>query len=86
MFLLFILSLLSLAGIPPFIGFFTKFYILLYTIKLKYYILTIFGLWISLISAYYYLRILKLIFLEESNYSFLTFNPIVSDIIYIYSH
>jgi len=58
-------SLLSFAGIPPLPGFFVKFYILLYALKLQYLSLVISGILISLVSAFYYLRILRIFFLES---------------------
>lgn len=64
---LFILVLFSLAGIPPLAGFFSKFYILLYAFKLNYWIIIFCGVVISIISAYYYLRILKVAFFEMPN-------------------
>lgn len=62
--LLFVLVLFSLAGIPPLAGFFSKFYILLYAFKLKYWFIIFIGIIVSIISAYYYLRILKIAFFE----------------------
>lgn len=62
---LFIAVLFSLAGIPPLLGFFGKFYILLYAFKIKYFCIVIFGVLISILSVYYYLRFLKIIFFED---------------------
>lgn len=63
--ILLVLVMFSFAGIPPLAGFFGKFYILLYAFKLKYWFLVFFSIIISVISAYYYLRILKVIFFEQ---------------------
>jgi NADH:ubiquinone oxidoreductase subunit 2 (subunit N) len=63
--LILVLVLFSLAGIPPLVGFFGKFYVLLYAFKLKYFIIVALGIIVSIISVYYYLRLLKIIFFEE---------------------
>jgi NADH-quinone oxidoreductase subunit N len=62
--------LFSLAGIPPLAGFFAKFYIFIAVIENKMYTLAIIGLLSTVISAYYYLRIVKIIYFEEGNKSF----------------
>jgi len=62
---LLITSLFSMAGIPPFSGFFTKLFVLLNALQLQFYLLVIIAISASLISTYYYLRILKIIFFEN---------------------
>ena len=57
--------LFSLAGIPPLAGFFGKFYIFLAVIEQKMYFLAIVGLIATVISAFYYLRIIKVIYFDE---------------------
>ena len=52
----FSLSLLSLLGMPPTIGFFAKYYIFLTAIKSGFIWLTIIALFNTVISAFYYLR------------------------------
>ena len=58
--------LVSLAGIPPFAGFFAKFYVFLAAIDAHLYTLAILGALASAIGAYYYLRIVKIIYFDES--------------------
>ena len=60
-----LLLLFSLAGIPPLAGFFAKFYIFMAVIKVKMYTLAIIGLITTVISAFYYLRIIKVIYFDE---------------------
>jgi NADH-quinone oxidoreductase subunit N len=64
----FVLSmfLFSLAGIPPLAGFFAKFYIFLSAIESGLYALAIIGVLASVIGAFYYLRIIKIIYFDEN--------------------
>jgi NADH-quinone oxidoreductase subunit N len=62
--------LFSLAGIPPLAGFFAKFYIFMAVIKAEMYTLAIMGLITTVISAFYYLRIIKIIYFDESKEKF----------------
>ena len=63
----FILAMLmfSLAGIPPLAGFFAKFYVFLAAIKAELYPLAVIGVLASVIGAYYYLRIVKIMYFDE---------------------
>ena len=64
--LTFSISLFSMAGIPPLIGFFSKQFVLYSAIDQGYYLLTIIAIIVSVISASYYLKIIKIIHLSES--------------------
>jgi NADH-quinone oxidoreductase subunit N len=57
--------LFSMIGIPPFAGFFAKFYVFLAAINAELYGLAVVGMLASVVSAYYYLRILKIIYFDE---------------------
>tara|TARA_Y100000590_G_C15113659_1_gene785887 strand:- start:152 stop:586 length:435 start_codon:yes stop_codon:yes gene_type:complete len=57
--------MLSMAGIPPFMGFFGKFYVFIAAIESQLYILAVLGVLASVISAFYYLRIIKSIYFDE---------------------
>ena len=61
----FLVILFSLAGIPPLAGFFAKFYIFMAVIEAKMYALAIIGLITTVISAFYYLRIIKVIYFDR---------------------
>jgi NADH-quinone oxidoreductase subunit N len=61
----FLIILFSLAGIPPLAGFFAKFYIFMSVIESKMYLLAIIGLLTTVISAFYYLRIIKIIYFDK---------------------
>jgi len=63
--LCFLIILFSLAGIPPMAGFFAKFYIFMAVIEVKMYALAIIGLVTTVVSAFYYLRIIKVIYFDR---------------------
>ncbi|MGF1591949.1 MAG: NADH-quinone oxidoreductase subunit NuoN [Kiloniellaceae bacterium] len=60
----------SMAGIPPLVGFFGKFYIFLAAIEAGLYVLAVIGVLSSVIGAYYYLRIVKLMYFDDPIESF----------------
>jgi NADH-quinone oxidoreductase subunit N len=66
----------SFAGIPPLLGFFGKFYIfkMLFFNQGLFFILFL-GLFFSIISSFYYLRIVKLIFIEF-NIKYINYMPL----------
>ena len=66
----FLIILFSLAGIPPLGGFFAKFYVFMTVIENGMYFLAIVGLLTTVISAFYYLRIIKIIYFDEFAGSF----------------
>ena len=57
--------LFSLAGIPPLAGFFAKFYIFKAVIEQSMYFLAIVGLLSTVVAAFYYLRIIKIIYFDK---------------------
>jgi len=61
----FALLLFSLAGIPPLAGFFAKFYVFLAAIKAGLFTLAVIGVVTSVVGAYYYLTIVKIMYFEE---------------------
>jgi NADH-quinone oxidoreductase subunit N len=71
--------LLSMAGIPPFAGFFGKFFIFKTVIDAGLINLAIIGAVSAVISAYYYLRIIKIMFFDEvqENFNKSTAMPII---------
>jgi NADH-quinone oxidoreductase subunit N len=56
--------LFSLAGIPPLAGFFAKFYVFLAAINAGLYALAVIGVLLSVVGAYYYLRIVKIMYFD----------------------
>ena len=59
-----LIVLFSLAGIPPLVGFFAKFYIFTAVVEQSMYSLAIIGLLSTVIAAFYYLRIIKVIYFD----------------------
>ncbi len=66
---IFSLCLLTLGGIPPTIGFFAKFYLLKVAFSAGYYGLVIVGLLTTILAAFYYLRIVAVMFSEKEEAS-----------------
>jgi len=62
--------LFSLAGIPPLAGFFAKFYIFKAVIEQSMYFLAIVGLLSTVIAAFYYLKIIKVIYFDKEKESY----------------
>jgi|ERR1700743_495698 len=60
------ICLLSMAGTPPFLGFFSKQFVLYSAIESGYYFMSLAGILVSIISASYYLRIIRILHTEES--------------------
>jgi NADH-quinone oxidoreductase subunit N len=65
-----LIILFSLAGIPPLAGFFAKFYIFMAVIESEMYILAIVGLVTTVVSAFYYIRIIKIMYFDEAKKPF----------------
>ena len=62
----FAFTLLSVAGIPPLAGFFSKYLVLYNTILNEYWVLAFIAIITSAISTFYYLRIIKFLFFSSS--------------------
>jgi len=61
----FAMLLFSLAGIPPLAGFFAKFYVFLAAIQAGLFTLAVIGVVTSVVAAYYYLAIVKIMYFDE---------------------
>ena len=60
-----LIILFSLAGIPPLAGFFAKFYVFMAVIESGMYTLAVIGLITTVISAFYYIRVIKIMYFDE---------------------
>jgi NADH-ubiquinone oxidoreductase chain 2 len=61
------ISLFSMAGIPPLLGFFAKAGVLYSSTQNGYYFISIIAIIVSVISAYYYLQIIKVMHFDSNN-------------------
>ncbi|TIP76522.1 MAG: NADH-quinone oxidoreductase subunit N, partial [Mesorhizobium sp.] len=68
--LLMLLYLFSLAGIPPTAGFFAKFYVLVALIERGFVILAVIAVLLSAVAAYFYIRIVMVIYMREPERAF----------------
>lgn len=64
------MMMFSLAGIPPLAGFWAKWYVFLAAIEAKLYVLAIVGVITSVVGAYYYLRVVKVIYFDDARPAF----------------
>ena len=60
-----LVMMFSMAGIPPLAGFFGKMFVFLAAIESGLYVMTVVGLLTSVIAAYYYLRVVKVMYFDE---------------------
>lgn len=80
------LNLFSMAGIPPFAGFFIKFFIIFKLLKSSFFSLSFLVILFSVLSCFYYLRMIKIIFFDQKKIKFLNnFTKINSFLILIFS-
>ena len=60
-------SMFAMAGIPPLAGFFSKFYIFDAAVRSGHYVLAVIGVVTSVFGAFYYLRIVKLMYFDDAS-------------------
>ncbi len=65
-----LIFMFSFAGIPPFAGFLGKFYVFLAAINAHFYALAVIGVLSSVLTAYYYLRVIKIMYFDEPAVAF----------------
>ena len=66
----FAMFMFSLAGVPPLAGFFAKYYVFAAAVKANLFALAVIGVVTSVIGAYYYLRIVKIMYFDEARPGF----------------
>ena len=62
----FALTMFSVAGIPPMLGFLAKMSVFLSVVGISYYIIALFSILFSVISTFYYIRVIKVIYFENT--------------------
>ena len=65
--LIMLIVMLSMAGVPPFIGFYSKLFILQQVVSQGYVILAIIAVIFAVISAYYYLQVIKTMYFDDAD-------------------
>ena len=68
--LAFAIFMFSMAGIPPFSGFFGKLYVFYAAVQSGYWSLAVIGVLTSVVGAYYYLRVIKVMYFDEAKPAF----------------
>jgi NADH-quinone oxidoreductase subunit N len=69
------MMMFSLAGVPPLAGFFAKLYVFFAAVKAGLYTLAVLGVVISVIGAYYYLSIVRTMYMDEPAPEFVPMRP-----------
>jgi len=62
----FALTMFSIAGVPPMLGFLAKIGVFLSVVGISYYAVALFSILFSVVSTFYYLRIIKIIYFENA--------------------
>ena len=74
--LIMLVVMLSMAGVPPFIGFYSKLFILQQVIAEGYVVIAITAVIFAVISAYYYLQIIKTMYFDDVDKEILVSAPL----------
>jgi proton-translocating NADH-quinone oxidoreductase chain N len=70
------INMFSMAGVPPLAGFFAKFFVLFSGLESSYNFLVIFSILLSVVSAFYYIRFIKIIFFDAEKIGLIHVNRI----------
>ena len=74
--LIMLFVMLSMAGVPPFIGFYSKLFILQQVVSAGYIYLAVAAVVFAVISAYYYLQIIKTMYFDDAEKEFSVTAPL----------
>ena len=75
------LLMFSLAGIPPLAGFFAKWYVFLAAVEAGLYPLAVIGVLASVVGAFYYLRVIKIMWFDEPKGAFVPTGPTLAAVL-----
>lgn len=64
----FMIIMFSFAGIPPLVGFYSKFYIILAAVRADLYLVALIAVIFSVLASLYYIRFIKLLYFKELSY------------------
>ncbi len=76
-----LIMMFSMAGIPPFAGFYGKMFVFLSAMEAELYLLAVAGVLTSVVAAFYYLKIIKLMYFDEPVLGFERYVPFVSRVV-----
>lgn len=76
-----LIMMFSMAGIPPFAGFFGKMFVFLSAIEAGLYTLAIIGVLTSVVAAFYYLKVVKIIYFDEAGQQIDRYIPLAAGIV-----
>jgi NADH-quinone oxidoreductase subunit N len=76
-----LIMMFSMAGIPPFAGFFGKMFIFLSAIEAGLYTLSIIGALTSVVAAFYYLKVVKIMYFDEPKEPLDRYIPFVASVV-----
>jgi NADH-quinone oxidoreductase subunit N len=77
------MMMFSLAGIPPLAGFFAKLYVFQPAIQAGFYWLAVIGVLLSVVSTFYYLRIVKVIYFDQPAEAFSPVHREVTGVLWV---
>jgi NADH-quinone oxidoreductase subunit N len=73
-----LLMMFSMAGIPPFAGFYSKMFVFMSAVEAELYSLAVIGVLTSVIAAYYYLKVIKVMYFDEPVQGLERYVPFIS--------
>lgn len=78
-----LLVMFSMAGIPPLAGFYGKMFVFLGAIEAELYVMTVIGLLTSVIAAFYYLKVVKVMYFDTGDASVTCQVPWLSRLVFL---